>query len=71
MKVSKRTYRHHYSGGHSARWWKRVNALRGEEHAVMYSLGCVLQNLEGYVLTQLHNAEAGAKSEQARRTRRR
>jgi hypothetical protein len=56
-----RMMRPHYSGDLSTSWWKRVNALRGEDRAVMYALGCVLQNLEGYVLGQLQNAETAAR----------
>ena len=48
---------HHYSGDASEKFWARVNALEGEEHAVLYSLGCVLQDLEERVLRQLANAE--------------
>lgn len=52
---------HHYSGDASTPFWKRVNALDGEDHAVLYSLGCVLQNNEEYVLQQLANAETSAR----------
>jgi hypothetical protein len=48
---------HHYSGDGSTWFWDRVNALTGEEHAVVYALGCVLQDLEQRVLRQLRNAE--------------
>jgi hypothetical protein len=49
---------HHYSGDNSTGFWKRVNKLDGEEHAVLYALGCVLQNLEETVLRQLLGAES-------------
>lgn len=50
---------HHYSGDRSASFWKRVGKLNDVgDHSAMYSLGCVLQNLEEYVLRQLRNAES-------------
>lgn len=48
---------HYYSGGASVRWWRRVGALSGTDHAALYALGCALQNLEAYVLNQLRMAE--------------
>jgi len=51
----------HYSGGKSEPFWSRVGALKDPaDHGALYALGCALQNLEGYVLQQLANAEAQA-----------
>ncbi len=52
---------HHYSGNGSTRFWKRVAKLPEREHAVLYTLGCLLQNTEEYVLNQLALAEAEVK----------
>ena len=51
-----------YSGDKSQWFWNRVNSLDHDSHAwhTVYSLGCALQNLEGFVLRQLLNAEQEA-----------
>lgn len=46
-----------YAGDASRSFWNRVNRLKGEDHVVLYALGCVLQNLESDVLLRLRNAE--------------
>jgi hypothetical protein len=51
---------HHYSGINSMKFWDRVNALKGEDHAALYAFSCVLQSLEESLLHQLRNAEAKA-----------
>lgn len=48
--------RPHYSGEGSTSFWARVNAL-GARHGELYLLGCVLQNVEEFVLHQLKIAE--------------
>ena len=55
-----------YSGPMSNPFWTRVNRLeRGGD--VMYALGCVLQNTEEYVLTQLDNYERSTLNEKPKR----
>lgn len=49
----------HYSGDKSEQFWSRVNALKGKNAKVLYSLGCELQNLEEFVLKLLQRAEDG------------
>jgi hypothetical protein len=50
--------RYHYSGDNSTTFWRRVRALKGgSDHAALYAMGCILQNIEEYVLQQLTNAE--------------
>ena len=49
-------YAKHYSGDNSKEFWERVSKLK-EFHGELYSLGCVLQSLEGYVLKLLEDAE--------------
>lgn len=44
--------RHKYSGEDSKLFWKLINAM-GERQQEFYSLGVVLQNLEGWILTQM------------------
>lgn len=44
--------RHKYSGEDSKLFWELVNAM-GERQQEFYSLGVVLQNLEGWILTQM------------------
>ena len=52
-----------YSGKKSVDFWERVHALRiGCD--VVYALGCVLQNIEGYVLRQLENYEEASQREE-------
>lgn len=48
----------HYAGDKSKPFWHRVNAIKDDaDRSALYALGCVLQNIEGYVLRQLDNAE--------------
>lgn len=54
---------HRYSGKESRAFWERVNAL-SIGSGVVYALGCVLQNIEWYVLTQLDNYETQSKREE-------
>jgi hypothetical protein len=49
-----------YSGNKSVAFWDRVNRLPWEDHRVVYSLGCVLQDLEARTLVALENAERQA-----------
>lgn len=47
-----------YSGSLSKGFWRQVNALEDDaDRSAIYALGCILQNIETYVLTQLRNAE--------------
>jgi hypothetical protein len=46
-----------YSGKLSQPFWEAVNKLPRSENAVVYSLGCALQDLESRVLTALRNAQ--------------
>jgi len=46
----------HYSGKKSIRFWKIINKELPEENwDAAYSLGCVLQNTEGFVLNYINN----------------
>lgn len=48
-----------YSGPRSKAFWRRVNGLGDDvESAVLYALGCELQNLEERVMRRLKNAES-------------
>ena len=52
---------HRYSGKKSENFWNRVNSLKKKsDQSALYALGCALQNLEYYVLTQLENAKKGS-----------
>ena len=55
--MAKRKRDHHYSGEGSTSFWDRVNAL-GARRGELYSLGCVLQSVEEFVLRQLVDAES-------------
>ena len=44
-----------YSGPLSHRFWERINALK--KHERIYELGVMLQNLEGYMIDELLEAE--------------
>lgn len=50
-----------YSGRKSIEFWRRVNALPRPSQAILYRLGCILQNMEEFVLDALKRAEADAK----------
>ena len=59
-----------YSGNGSTRFWGRVKRLTDEtDHAAVYALGVALQNLEGFVLNQLRNAEILQRRESKRKKR--
>jgi len=47
----------HYSGPDSTAFWAQVNRLHEPDNAVLYALGVALQNLEGFVLKALHDAQ--------------
>ena len=47
-----------YAGNASIGFWERINALSGGARRELYSLGGALQNLEGFVLKALVEAEA-------------
>ena len=49
--MDKKNY--YYSGKKSKKFWDRVNKLKGKKQDAMYTLGVVLQNLEGDVLHML------------------
>jgi len=67
--MTKRKRDHYYSGDGSTAFWDRVNAL-GARHGELYSLGCVLQNVEEFVLRQLVDAEAAQAQVRAKKTKR-
>ncbi len=48
---------HQYSGDRSTPFWEVVNSLKGSDWNEMYSLGVVLQNVEGDVLRMLKNKD--------------
>lgn len=51
---------HKYSGDVSKPFWNRVKALAlvsGKDHDELFRLGCLLQNLEGYVIDRLEEME--------------
>jgi hypothetical protein len=50
----------HYSGKKSHKFWKDINRL-GHAQDELYSLGCVLQNMEEFVLKRLKQVKADAK----------
>jgi hypothetical protein len=53
-------FKHHYSGGVSAKFWRRVSRIRN--YRVAYSLACALQEVEAAVLKTLkHLEESGRK----------
>lgn len=56
-----------YSGDLSEGFWKRINALKGEKHDTLYSLGCDLQNREGDLLKLLHAAEREAEEKKKKK----
>jgi hypothetical protein len=59
-----------YGGDDSRPFWRRVKRLTDEaDHAAVYALGVALQNLEEFVLNQLHNAEISQQSERKRKSR--
>src|SRR5208283_3977621 len=48
----------HYSGDNSKEFWTRVNKVKPlYVSALLYELGCTLQNLEGLVLRELARYE--------------
>lgn len=51
MKTTKR--KPYYSGPKSIKFWERINALPRDKRSAAYSLGVVLQNVEGDVLRLL------------------
>ncbi len=48
---------HRYSGHRSKEFWEVVNSLKGADWNEMYSLGVVLQNVEGDVLRMLKHKD--------------
>jgi hypothetical protein len=50
-----------YSGSLSKPFWKTVNHLPKDSHGELYSLGCVLQNVEYFVLARLESVRKEAK----------
>lgn len=47
-------YRYHYSGVNSRKFWRRINKIKSEQaHEALFSVGVILQNLEGDVLNML------------------
>lgn len=66
--------RYHYSGEStgSRQFWGRVKAIEDDsDHSALYSLGCVLQNIEEYVQGQLANAEVKQKCKQGHKKKKR
>lgn len=47
-------------GKNSRNFWKIIDRLPELEHNELYSLGCALQNLEGYVLKRLRDVKRSA-----------
>lgn len=45
-----------YSGKASREFWKQIAALKGKDHHYLYTLGCILQNVEEYVVSELLKA---------------
>lgn len=45
-----------YSGDLSWSFWREVKALKGKDHHYLYTLGCMLQNVEEYVVAELNKA---------------
>ncbi len=44
-------------GKQTRKFWNKINKIKDEEiHHEIYSLGCMLQNLEEYVLKKLKEA---------------
>jgi hypothetical protein len=53
-----------YSGDKSRKFWARINALPDSQHSKAYSLGVVLQNVEGDILRMLDLCEREAKADE-------
>lgn len=56
-KAKKPPFKASYSGEKSKSFWRRINAIRGEAHSEAYTLGVVLQNIEGDCLRFIELAE--------------
>jgi hypothetical protein len=56
----------HYSGPRSREFWKRVNALKGADHAAAYMAGVMLQRQEEVDLRHLEACEQRAKQRSKR-----
>lgn len=59
-----------YSGKLSRPFWDVVNRHHGTEHALLYMLGCALQEVEGRMLQALEIANACSKSTNKRKPKR-
>ena len=57
----------HYSGDNSKDFWDRINKLT-DRYEELYSLGVLLQELEGRVLCQLEGAEVQVEIDKERNT---
>ncbi len=52
-------------GKESTAFWDRINAVKGKNGTLLYSLGCDLQDLEGELLRLLKEAEDGKTNKRA------
>ena len=65
MKIKYRKLKCKYSGEDSHQFWKTINASK-KKHGELYSLGCVLQNLEDFVLKRINEERHYTKSKTKR-----
>ena len=51
-----------YSGDLSKLFWQEIKSLRGKDQHYLYTLGCILQNVEEYVIAELNKAQRARRS---------
>jgi len=47
-------FEYQYSGDNSHEFWKKINSHKGLKQRMLYSMGCMLQNLESMVLRHVN-----------------
>jgi hypothetical protein len=61
QKDDKERFLPRYSGGLSKPFWKTINGLPKDSHGELYSLGCVLQDVEYFMLARLESVRKAAR----------
>ena len=61
MKTKYRKIKCKYSGKESHQFWNTINASK-KHHGELYSLGCILQNIEDFVLKRINEERHYKKS---------
>jgi hypothetical protein len=58
------------SGVKSKKFWARINAIPelNDPESLLYTLGCILQSVEGQVIRELERCEKKAKEQHRRRS---